>query len=447
MNNLGNIRTKALELFSQHGLNIFRDILTPLDFVNTSASTIKKPTRKRVLIPEVVFWLMMLAALESSAMAAALSMFWEDIYLTFTDLPLKVISEAAFCKARKRLPLSFFKNLFFTLRNRFLEKFSPLMLWKGYQVFAIDGTTVALPPIKRLLKHFGAPSNQNGQSKNPQARLVAAISVFCGFCINFAVVPYNSTEHAALRQLIPQFGSEVLLLLDAGFFSFIALYRMTEKQGLEFLMRVPKSLKYKVVKELGPNEWIVELRPSTSVKRDWPELPEKLPLLRLIRYQIPGYRPSYLLTSILDPTIALSEELVALYHRRWQIETVYYELKCVLNIQNLRSESKVGIEKEFYTQLIMNNLVRWIMTEAAQEQGCYPVDLSFEEAVRAVKAALPHIAVATPLEIARIYRKVVNRIKAAKIRKRPGRYYPRPGDGKPKNKGGGKYVQSARLAA
>jgi hypothetical protein len=64
------------------------------------------------------------------------------------------------------------------------------------------------------------------------------------------------------------------------------------------------------------------------------------------------------------------------------------------------------------------------------------VDLSFLEAIRALRDALPQMAVGSPLKLIRVYREIIKRIRKAKIVNRPGRYYPRPGDAKAKNKGG-----------
>ncbi len=419
---IGNVHRKALGLFCQHGLTIFRNILEPLEFKRVANETIEKPKRQRILIPEVIVWLMMLASLECSSMANALSEFWEAIRLNFADMPLKAVSPAAFCNARSKLPIEFFCKLFEVLRGRFLEKFPAMLEWKGYQVYAVDGTVEDLPPSKEILKEFGGPSNQKGQSKKAQARLVAVISVFTGFCIDFVIAPYKSSEHAALYKLLLKRKLGDLLLLDRGFFSYWAIWKMLDGK-IAFVMRVPNDLHYKVIRWISDNEAIIEFCPSKSVRKDWPELPESFQV-RWIKYQFPGFRASYLLTSIMDESVATAEEIVALYHRRWQIETVYRELKHVIDIQNIRSQTKEGVEKENYTQLMLNNLVRWLMTEAAEEEGCYAVDLSFLEAVRAIQDALPQMAVGAPLKLIRIYRDTIKRIKTAIILKQPDQYYP-----------------------
>ena len=127
---------------------------------------------------------------------------------------------------------------------------------------------------------------------------------------------------------------------------------------------------------LADNEWMVELHPTSATRRKDPDLPEII-TARLLRYQWPGFRPSWLLTSLLDVLAHPFGELVDLYHRRWQIETIYREWKHGLDIQNLRSHTPSGVHKEVYAHLLLSNLVRWVMTDAAGVLDIHPVDLSY----------------------------------------------------------------------
>lgn len=166
---------------------------------------------------------------------------------------------------------------------------------------------------------------------------------------------------------------------------------------------------------------------------------------RLLRYQIPGFRPSWLLTSLMDPETFRHDELVDLYHRRWSIETLYREWKHALDIQNLRSHTPVGILKEVHAQILLHNLVRGVMTDAAEGSSLTPLDFSFTTALTHVKNALLHMLRFRPERLTVLYQQLLHDIRAAKIRKRPGRSYPRPADGKIKNRGHRKYQLPARV--
>jgi hypothetical protein len=49
-------------------------------------------------------------------------------------------------------------------------------------------------------------------------------------------------------------------------------------------------------------------------------------IVRIIEYQIPGFRPAWLLTTILDPQIS-AKELVLHYPKCWDIEIAFDEIK------------------------------------------------------------------------------------------------------------------------
>ncbi len=172
-------------------------------------------------------------------------------------------------------------------------------------------------------------------------------------------------------------------------------------------------------------------------------LPDVL-TVRLLRYQWPGFRPSWLLTSLLDSQTHPYHELVELYHRRWQIETIYREWKHGLDIQNLRSHTPTGILKEVYAHLLFSNLVRWVMSDAARHTEYHPVDLSFVTCLSHVNNAILQIIRTDVRHLASAYEQLLQAIRRARIRKRPGRSYPRPAD-KPRNRGNGKVQQPARL--
>jgi hypothetical protein len=231
----------------------------------------------------------------------------------------------------------------------------------------------------------------------------------------------------------------------AAFFPYDALGAI-RRQSAQFLLRVSQQVAgfAQRTQRLGRHEWIVRFRPTAATRRKSPAVPAEL-YARLIRYQKPGFRPSYLLTSLRNAKHFPREELVDLYHRRWQIETIYREWKHGLDIQNLRSHTPRGILKEIHAHLLLSNLVRWVMTEASAGTGGTAVELSFLTTLSHLKNALADMLHLPPLAIATAYWNLLQAVRAAQIRQRPGRSYPRPGDGKIKNMGHGKYRLPARL--
>jgi len=197
------------------------------------------------------------------------------------------------------------------------------------------------------------------------------------------------------------------------------------------------------IRRIGADDWIVEFRPSKNIRYKQPDLPLHIPA-RLIRYQVPGFRPSWLLTSLLDGDSFPTAELIDLYHFRWRIETIYNEWKHTLAIENLRCHTPVGIRKEIHAHILLSNLVRWVMTEAAYGTAEHPVQFSFRTTVHLIQNAFLQMLRANAAQRTQIYLHLLTEIRRARIRIRPGRSYPRPGDNE-KNKGRGKQRLSARL--
>ncbi|MBN1766373.1 MAG: transposase [Sedimentisphaerales bacterium] len=187
-----------------------------------------------------------------------------------------------------------------------------------------------------------------------------------------------------------------------------------------------------------------------AVASFWATLHSALPYLpvtfkvRVLHYQMSGFRPSWLMTSLLDTETYSYDEIVTLYHERWRHETIYREWKHTLQINNLRSHTASGIIKEVLVQLTLNNVIRWIMAEAAGEQR-RPVELQFRTSKQLIMASIMSMAMARTQDLPCLYRHLLEAIAGQVIRVRPGRRYPRRFDASPRNKGHGKVAMPSKL--
>ena len=117
--------------------------------------------------------------------------------------------------------------------------------------------------------------------------------------------------------------------------------------------------------------------------------------VRVIDYCLDGVadaEPTYrLVTTILDHDKAPAQELAALYHERWEIESALDELKTHLRGANivLRSKKPDLVRQEFYGLMMAHFAIRGLMHEAALKADKDPDRLSFLHAVRVIRRKLP----------------------------------------------------------
>jgi hypothetical protein len=413
------------------------------------ASAGSKATRAfSVLVPEVVFWLMASCALGDGAMAGAIVLFWSSVRDFYRRLPLEPVTEEAFCKARRLLSIEFFRRLFSSVVARFDKKFGSRFCWHGFRLHGIDGTELGLPGgAKKLLEAFPPPSNQHGTSTHPQALLVGLVDLFGGICRRFELVSLKVGEQAAAKAIVSHLGPGDLLLGDKNFPKYEILARIRQR-GAHFLMRLRKGdfvgEPYPRTYLTNPKEWLITLKISSELKKECPDLPTTL-RVRILQYQLPGFEPSYLITSLLDAKRYPYEEIVTLYHDRWRHETRHDEWKNTLQISNLRSKSPEGILKEVFVQLTLNNVLRWMMADATPPPG-QPVDLKFRACKRLVMAEISRMAQAPLSDLLPWYESLKLEIAQRRILVRPGRSYPRrKNEAQGRNKGHGKIIPPAKL--
>jgi hypothetical protein len=97
-----------------------------------------------------------------------------------------------------------------------------------------------------------------------------------------------------------------------------------------------------------------------------------------------GYR---LITTLLDPHRYPADELIKLYHRRWEIETAYLELKSsILGGRVLRARTCDGIDQEIHALLIIYQTLRTAMADATDTRpGTDPDRASFTTALNTAR--------------------------------------------------------------
>lgn len=96
-----------------------------------------------------------------------------------------------------------------------------------------------------------------------------------------------------------------------------------------------------------------------------------------------------LVTSLLDPDLAPADQLVALYARRWVVETGIREIKTVLLAgQPLRGTTAIRARQELWAALVIYQALRLLICHAAIAANLDPAQISFTAARDAAERGL-----------------------------------------------------------
>jgi hypothetical protein len=369
------------------------------------------------------------------------------------------VSEEAFVQARQQMPVKFWMALLLVLAERFQRNHSKYLNFGGLRLLTMDGSILPLQNVEALRKYYGRPKNSSRKKAGPQARTVMLTFPGVRIPLAYEVSPLCESELTLARRLMPHLRSNDLLLMDRGFISY-GLFWEIQNRGAFFGTRMKKGLNFKTTKRLGHKDRLVEWTPKDS-RGQWKGLPRSI-TLRVIEYQIRGFRPAAIVTNSLDPKRLPREDWVrlasdceqdgvlrpGLYHRRWEIETTFFELKIGLRLKNLRSRTPASVEYEIAGRVIYYMLVRWLIVLAAEKHGLDPLRISFTNALRELDSlSTALITSSMPWVTETLLPRLLDRIASHTVPMRPGRHYPRPNDTKSKSRGRGQYQAASKISA
>jgi hypothetical protein len=458
-------RDSVWEQLRQRGLQAFGRLLTP-QAMQAAASQASVALGTSALNACTMTWLGVVGALHTTkSFAEVLLVTWKLLEDAQCPLPKTrrwdrkkdgkrskhdprgsswQVSEEAFVQARQRLPLRFWMCLLVVLGEQFQRQHPEYVRWKRYRLLMLDGSDIALPRYQRLLKHYGAAGS--GQARTPQTRMLMLAFAQSRLPWRYSLVPQSCHEQTAAKELLAHLEPNDLVLMDRGFWSY-GLFWQIQRQKAFFAIRLRRGVSFRRLKSLGRGDALVEWRPSTRCKKrcSWAGLGlSKSIRLRVIRYRVPGFRPSAVVTNVLSPHAVSRDKWVrlasvderghvleaGLYHRRWEIETLFYELKVFQGMEaSLRSRTPQGIEFEIAGHVLLYFLIRWLMVEAAAAHGAHPLRLSFKHALQEFEDLRPFLLTASIQTVATILLpRLLARIARHPIAVRPGRHFARLGD-------------------
>ena len=355
------------------------------------ARTGKASLRQRDLPAQgVVYYVIALALYMQSSYREVLRCLLEGVqWLRDPSAGARVAGKSGISQARTRLGWEPLRQLHDELVKPIAVRSTRGAWYRTWRLVSVDGSTFDVADEKANEDAFSRPGASRGASAYPQIRFVSLVENGTHVLFGSQMDSYRTGEITLAKAVLPSLGKGMLCLADRNFFGF-ELWQLAQGTGADLLWRMKKNMRMACEKRLPDGSYLSRAYPS---ERDWRHKTNGI-ALRVIDYRlegIEGAEPLYrLATTVLDPGKAPAEELAALYHERWEIETAFDELKTHLRGAKivLRSKTPDLVRQEFYGLLMAHFAIRGLMHEAALKAGEDPDRLSFLHAVRVVRRKL-----------------------------------------------------------
>lgn len=327
--------------------------IVPFEMVDAAlAETGTVQKRLRDLPSRVVVYLLLAAGLFAKL---GYGQVWARMISGLDGLDVATPTQGALAQARRRIGVAPLRRLFDLLRGPAAGLSSKGVCWRGKLVTAIDGTILSCADTAANLGVYQRGGGYQGGTGYPLIRVLALMA--CGtrtiIDATFGTDRVGETRYA--HHLLGAMRAGMIVLADRNFAAAVWLAAVVDT-GADFLVRVKIGRDLPVARRLGDGTYLsrigqLEVRVVTAT-------------ITVATDGGPRSETYRLVTTLLD-TDYPAEEIVALYHQRWEIETAYFELKStILGGRVLRARPPAGVQQELYALLVTYQALRLAISDA-----------------------------------------------------------------------------------
>jgi hypothetical protein len=351
---------------------------------------------------------------------------------------------AAYCRARAKLPTALLQDLALDVAQHLEAQMPAAWRWHGRDVRLVDGSTSRLADTPENQQAYPQPKTQKPGLGLPILRWVVLLSLATAGVFGFAYGPYQGKqtgETALFRQLLKHLRRGEVVVADRYYCSYfmVALLRAC---GVDVVLRLHQRRRYdfRRGRRLGRYDHVVvwqrPARPAWMDEDSYAAIPKTLEVREIRRrVQEPGSRVQELTlaTTLCDAAAYPADDLVELFHQRWQVELDIRTLKTTLGMSDLRCLTPFMVEKELWLHCLAYNLVRKVAAQAAQLSGQTPRSISFKATKQALLGSWDGLSFGGPAEDdTRVALGLLQALAKEKVGDRPGRWEPRAIKRRPK---------------
>ncbi|WP_181647086.1 IS4 family transposase [Streptomyces sp. WAC00263] len=303
----------------------------------------------------------------------------------------RVPAKSSLFRARQRLGSEPLRVLFATTAKPMATEATPGAFWRGLRLLAVDGTCWDVADSEANETAFGRPGSGRGSGRSafPQVRMAALVEIGSHAVLDAELAGCRTGEVTLVGRLPRSTGPGQLVLADREFLG-VALWQAFTATGADLLWRVPANRVLPVTKQFRDGSWLSHIRASSGPARKEPVV------VRVLAYRLKdracegetdGYR---LVTSLLDARRYPARQMAALYRERWEIESVFAEIKTHQRGARVVLSSKTpdGVHQQIWAHLLVHHALRELMLRTAATRGLDPDRVSFTETLRSARRSV-----------------------------------------------------------
>jgi hypothetical protein len=353
--------------------------------------------------------------------------------LNHLEVAERIVTKGALTKARKKLKYQAFIELNEHMASHYYSYF-PTASWYGFNLMAVDGSTLRLPDEPEIIEHFGVWNVKKGDRPCPKARISQMFDVKNRVTVDALITPKKDGERELAAFHFLKLMPNDLILLDRGYPAFW-LFKLIMTMGAGFCARV-SCTKWKVIRKFyysGQQERIVKLCPTPLSIRKCAEMGfDKDPIkVRLIRVELSTGETEILITSLTDMDKYPQNIFADLYHLRWPVEEDYKTMKCRLQLENFSGKSALSVYQDFHAKVFSKNFTAIIANttkdeiEKLSEHRNFQYQINFAQALSKMKHTIVLLFI-RPIEKVKLLITKLQKIYFQTVEQvRPGRKYKR----------------------
>ena len=419
-------------------LNLYTQI-APSELFRLLQRNLGFTKRSGIYTPRVVLWMMMRQRLDArGTLAKAVQELVAGDLAPLLSRCKRVekrsvsLATGGYCQARQNLPQELLERSVEEILQRLRNHLGERVGGFDQPVYVLDGSSLQLQHSSELEQAYPPTRNQHGESHWPMLRIVVLQDVETAMAERPCWGPMYgdgavSEQYLAERALDP-LPPGAVIIGDRNFGIFATAYA-AHQRGHQVVIRMQahraKAVLGRPISQEG--DYAVEWRAGGGDRAGKENRPKEAKIQgRLVIRRIGRGKSQqwlYLFTTLTIP----ADEVVALYGKRWNVESDLRGLKQTARLQRIAVQSAEMMEKELLAAVLAYNLVRAVMVMAARKAGLHPRQLSFTYAYNLVQIGIGDVLLAptTDEQIQRMQQliELVSRCKLPNRRKR--RSFPR----------------------